>query len=274
MSGRTFNLANWNVRTTNDSDNSVRLERVTAIICRELERAVIEICALTEVRRPKSGNIVEKSHTIFWSGGQDKNACVGFAVSNKLENITPQPINDRLITCRIDLQNGNFLILVSAYTPTMQRTVEEKELFYENLGECMRRAKDDSIFILGDFNPRVCDDWQSWPIVMGKHGVGKMNTNGPMLLEFITGTIFQLNNHLKTTWTHARSRHWRQLDHILVNSKARVFVKITKASLTADCFTDHRLLICKCKISAVKKKGNSKPPKEFDTTMTKERKET
>ena len=158
LSGRTFNLANWNVRTTNDSDNSVRLERVTAIICRELERAVIEICALTEVRRPKSGNIVEKSHTIFWSGGQDKNACVGFAVSNKLENITPQPINDRLITCRIDLQNGNFLTLVSAYTPTMQRTVEEKELFYENLGECMRRAKDDSIFILGDFNPRVCDD--------------------------------------------------------------------------------------------------------------------
>ena len=206
---------------------------------------------------------------------------MGFAVSNKLENITPQPINGRLMTCRIDLQNGNFLTLISAYAPTMQRTVEEKELFYEHLGECMRRAKDDSIFILGDFNARVGNDWQSWPIVMGKHGVGKMNTNGLMLLEFctrfqlvITGTIFQLKNHLKTTWMHARSRHWHQLDHILVNSKARVFVKITKASLTADCFTDHRLLICKCKISAVKKKGNSKPPKKFDTTMTKERKET
>ena len=202
---------------------------------------------------------------------------MGFAVSNKLENITPQPINDQLMTCRIDLQNGNFLTLISAYAPTMQRTVEEKERFYENLGECMRRAKEDSIFILGDFNARVGNDWQSWPIVMGKHGVGKMNTNGLMLLEFctrfqliITGIIFQLKNHLKTTWMHARSRHWHQL----VNSKARVFVKITKASLTADCFTDHRLLICKCKISAVKKKGNSKPPKKFDTTMTKERKET
>lgn len=80
------------------------------------------ICALTEVRRPNSGNIVEKSHTIFWSGGQDKNAGVGFAVSNKLENFTPQPINDRLMTCRIDLQNGNFLTLISAYAPTMQRT--------------------------------------------------------------------------------------------------------------------------------------------------------
>ena len=71
-----------------------------------------------------------------------------------------------------------------------------------------------------------------------------------------------------------RSRHWHQLDHILVNSKAKVFVKVTKASLTADYFTDHILLICKCQISAVKKKDNSKPPKKFDTTMIKERKET
>ena len=205
---------------------------------------------------------------------------MGFAVSNKLENTTPQPINGRLMTCRIDSHNGNSLTLISAYAPTMQRTVEEKELFYENLGECIRRAKDDSILILGDFNARVGNDWQSWAIVMGKHGVGKMNTNELMLLEFctrfqliITGTVFQLKNHLKTTWMHMRSRHWHQLDHILANSKARVFVKITKASLTADCFTDHRLLMCKCKISAVKKKGNLKPPKKLDTTMTKERKE-
>ena len=77
LSGRTFNLATWNVRTTNDSDNSVRPER----------------------------------------------AGVGFAVFNKLENITPQPINDRLMTCRIDLHNGNFLTLINAYAPTMQRTV-------------------------------------------------------------------------------------------------------------------------------------------------------
>ena len=88
----------------------------------------------------------------------------------------------------------------------------------------------ESVFILGDFNARVGNDWQSWAIVMGKHVVGKMNTNGLMLLEFctrfqliITGTIFQLKNHLKITWMHARSRHWHQLDLILVNSKAMVF---------------------------------------------------
>ena len=105
----------------------------------------------------------------------------------------------------------------------------------------MRRAKDDSIFILGDFNARFGNDWQSWPTVMLKHGVGKMNTSGLILLEFctrfqliITGTIFQLKNHVKTTWMHPRSRHWHQLDHTLVYSKARVFVKITNLKLVSQ----------------------------------------
>ena len=71
-------LGAWNVRTTNDGDGSLRPERATALICRELEHANIDICALSEVRRPGTGNIVERSHTIFWSGGSERTAGVGF----------------------------------------------------------------------------------------------------------------------------------------------------------------------------------------------------
>lgn len=67
-------LGVWNVRTTNDSDGSIRPERATAIICKELDKAAIDICALSEVRRPGSGNLVEKSPTIFWSGSDKKEA--------------------------------------------------------------------------------------------------------------------------------------------------------------------------------------------------------
>ena len=59
-----LNLVAWNVRTTNDSEDSIRPEFATAIICREIERANVDISALSEVRRPDSGNIKEKSHTI------------------------------------------------------------------------------------------------------------------------------------------------------------------------------------------------------------------
>ena len=46
-----LNLAAWNVCTINDSADSCRPERATAIISRELATANIDICALSEVRR-------------------------------------------------------------------------------------------------------------------------------------------------------------------------------------------------------------------------------
>ena len=74
-----------------------------SVICREVEKACIDICALSEVRRPGPGNIVERSHAIFWSGGIEKSAGVGLAISNKLvtRGINPIPINDRLMPVRI-----------------------------------------------------------------------------------------------------------------------------------------------------------------------------
>ena len=116
-----LNLAAWNVRTTNDSVNSIRPERATAIICRALQEADIDICELSDVRRPGPGNIKERSHTIFWSGGEDKTAGVGFAVCNKLSNINPIRISDRIMTARVELENNSYLTLISVYGPTMQR---------------------------------------------------------------------------------------------------------------------------------------------------------
>ena len=100
-------LGAWNVRTTNDSDASIRPEPATAIKCKELEKSSIDICALSEVRRPGTGNLVEKSHTIFWSGSDKKEAGVGFAIRNKLliqSDLNPIPINDRLSTLRVLLK--------------------------------------------------------------------------------------------------------------------------------------------------------------------------
>lgn len=67
-----------------------------AIICQELENAHIDICALSEVRCPVSGNIVDRSRTIFWSGSEERTAGVGVAISNKLlaQGINPVPINE------------------------------------------------------------------------------------------------------------------------------------------------------------------------------------
>ena len=276
-------LGAWNVRTTNDSDGSIRPERATAIICKELDKAAIDICALSEVRRPRTGNLVEKSHTIFWSGSDKKEADVGFAIRNDLLNqsdLNPIPINDRISTLRVMLKNDDYLTLISVYGPTMQRTQEEKEQFYEQLGDCLEDARNDRIVVLGDLNARVGKDWSSWPSVIGKHGVGNMNSNGLMLLEFcsryqlcVMGTMFQMKNSLKTTWQHPRSKHFHQIDHVLANTHAKQYINVTKIDPEADCLTDHKLLTSNCNFRIQHKKKGLKPPKKFDITLTSEKKQ-
>ena len=94
---------------------------------------------------------------------------MGFAIRNELiskYDLNPNPINDRVSTLRIMLKENDYLTLISVYGPTMQRTQEEKEQFYEQLGDCLDDARNDKIIVLGDLNARVGNDWSSWPSVM------------------------------------------------------------------------------------------------------------
>ena len=205
-----------------------------------------------------------------------RTAGVGFAVSNWLaaQGISPTPISDRLMSMRIQLKGGDNLTLISVHAPTMQRLQEGKEQFYEMLGSCVSAAEMDSVIILGDFNARVGSDWKSWPNVIGKYGVGKMNSNGLILLEFCTrfqlsimGTMFQLKDSLKNTWQHLRSKHWHQLDHVLSNKVAKSYVTLTNVNRAANCFTDHKLLMSKCLFSIKNKKRGTRLPKKTGHTL-------
>ena len=85
--------------------------------------------------------------------------------------------------------------------------------------------------------------------------------------------MFQLTNRLKSTWQHLCSKHWHQLDHVIANKEAKQQITVTKVNLTADCFTDYKLLVCKCRFSIKPKKNGAKPPKKLNTNVNSERKE-
>jgi len=161
---------------------------------------------------------------------------------------------------------------------------ETKEAFYEDLNRVVSEVNSrDKLIILGDFNGRVGVDHSSWPNVLGRHGTGKCNSNGLMLLSLcaqhqltITNTIFQQADKFKNTWMHPRSRQWHMLDYVIVRQRDRCDVHITCCMRGAECWSDHRLLRTKINIQLAwkKKTARDKPLWKLNITRLIPNKET
>ena len=251
-------LSSWNVRTLNDSAESSCPERKTALVARELQRYGIDIAALSETKLHGEGQLTEAAagYSFFWKGKPEGERCeagVGFAIrSSLLPKLTklPNGINERIMSCRFSLNRGQNVTMLSIYAPTMTQSAENKEKFYEELRNFLYSVpRQDKLILMGDFNARVGNDIESWKGVLGSHGIGKMNSNGLLLLslcqEFqlaITNTMFRLKNIHKGTWMHPRSNTWHMLDYVIVRQQHMVDVRITRVMRGADCWTDHRMV--------------------------------
>ena len=58
---------------------------------------------------------------------------------------------------------------------------ENKEAFYNQLANVLIH-RTDKLLLIGDFNARIGREHDKWPLVMGKNGIGKCNSNGELLL--------------------------------------------------------------------------------------------
>ena len=155
------------------------------------------------------------------------------------------------------------------YAPTLSATPVTKNMFYENLASIIKSISSRvQIILLGEFNARVGADHDSWPSCLGHFGVGKMNENGQRLQVFfafhdlcITNSFFRNKPQHKVSWRNPRSKHWHQLDLILVRCAAIKSVLHTRSHHSADCDTDHSMACCKIrmqpkKFHSTKKMGN------------------
>ena len=264
-------------------DSSSRPERRTALVARELARYKIDIAALSETRLAGEGQLKEASsgYTFFWKGrepSERRESGVGFAIKNKVLQMldgTPIAVSDRLMHMRLPLTHDRFATIISVYAPTMTNPAHIKEVFYAELNSLIRSVpRDDKLLILGDFNARVGQDHaHTWANIIGRHGVGSLNSNGLLLLELcaehnltVMNTMFRLKNKHKTTWMHPRSHHWHLLDYLLVRQRDRKDVHVTRAMRGADCGTDHHMVRSKITLLIRKKtrKTGGCPSKRFN----------
>jgi len=253
-----------------DDLQAINDARKTSVINDELVRLQVDIATLQETRLADSGTLREKDFTFFWQGKSAEDTRehgVGFAVRNSLLGmIEPcQQGTERLLSLRLNTTTGP-VNLISVYAPTLSASKETKDEFYDQLDSLIQRIpKDEQLLLLGDFNARVGADHDSWPSCLGKFGVGKLNENGQRLLEMcsyhdlcITNSFFQTKPQQKVSWRHPRSKHWHQLDLIIIRRSALRCVLFTRTFHSADCDTDHSLVCCKIKLQP-KKIHRSRP---------------
>ena len=154
----------------------------------------------------------------------------------------PRPVSDRIM--RLPLSKDNFAKIISVYAPTMTNPDENKEAFYNQLASVRSDIpRTDKLLLIGDFNARIGRDNDKWPLVIGKHGIGKCNSNCELPLalcsEFeliVTNTMFKQKDERKTTWMHSRSRHWHMTDFVITRCRDKM------AMHGANCWTDHQML--------------------------------
>ena len=253
--------------------------RKTAIIDRELKRLNVDVAALQETRLADTGSVSEANFTFFWQGlrPEDRRLYgVGFAVNNKLlkKISTPQGISERIMTMQLTTKSGT-IHLISAYAPTLAAESEVKDKFYEDLQKAFKQIPEkEDVFILGDFNARVGSEQETWPTCLGHFGMGKMNENGQRLLEFcsnnhlcITNTFYNGKDRHRVSWRHPRSGHWHQIDFVIVRKRDLNSVKSTRSFHSADCNTDHLLILTKTKLIS-KSTHRSERPKKPKINLT------
>ncbi|XP_068757900.1 uncharacterized protein [Montipora capricornis] len=141
-----FTLGAWNVQTRLDRARTLRTERRTALVAKELQRYPIDIAALSETRLADEGSMKEEGggYTFLWEGkpqAEDRIHGVGFAIRTALLQNTPAlpvGINERLMKVRIPLSKIRYVTAVSAYAPTLTSPDETKEQFYEQFDQVIR----------------------------------------------------------------------------------------------------------------------------------------
>ena len=109
---------------------------------------------------------------------------------------------------RLPIHDKKFATVLSVYAPTLQAETGVMEAFYRDLHTLLQQVDSkEKLFILGDFNARVGQDFELWKGVLGRYGFGNCNDNGRLLLEFcsehrlvITNTMLQQKDRFKATW--------------------------------------------------------------------------
>ena len=218
-----------------------------------MKRKGMGVLCVQETRwKGKKAREMGNGYKMYYAGEDGKKNGVGIILSPKMKcnvlEVTRE--SDRVIWMRLNV-DGRAVNVISAYAPQVGCNSQEKEDFWEQMEEVMQKiAENDVVWIGADFNGKVGEGNIGATEVMGKHGVGRRNEEGQMIVEFalannmaIVNTYFEKRHSRKITYTSGDRN--TQIDYILCR---RGDMKMTQ-----NCYVlpgeavakQHKVVVCK-----------------------------
>jgi exonuclease III len=134
--------------------------------------------------------MVSDGVSVFYSGGNKHEKGVGILLSQEVSKamISWEPINDRIITMRLQAQHTKVTI-IQGYAPTNAAIDQDKNEFYEQLQDILDAAPEHDLkIVMGDFNAQIGSDNTGWEETMGREATGDRTDNGERLLSYCSAT--------------------------------------------------------------------------------------
>jgi len=162
----------------------------------------------------------------------------------------------------LEQKGGHVANLFSAYAPTLPTPDDAKDEFYNQLDQIISLTPcKHKLIMMGDFSAPVGCDHQAWEKVLGRHGIGKENSNGNWLLSLctvhklmITNMMFQQRDSHKISWMHPCSRHWHLLDYVIVRQRGTADLNLTQSLCGSTCWSDHCMICSKLALQLAPKR--------------------
>ena len=233
-----------------------------------MERRNVDILCLQESKwkESKARNIGGR-RKIFYNGADERKNGIGIVLREELAEsvLEVKRVSDKLMAMKLEV-NGSILNIVSAYAPQVNKSMEKKNDFWEDLDGLIESiSKEKRIDLGADLNGHVGEENIGDEEIMGRYGAGTRNKEGSIVVDFgkrmdlaIVNTYFKKKDEHRVTYKSGGKS--TQVDYVMCRRRNLKEMCDCKIIVNECVAKQHRMVVCKMALMAKKKKAEKVKP--------------
>ncbi|XP_063601080.1 craniofacial development protein 2-like [Penaeus indicus] len=234
-----------------------------------MERRKVDVLCVQETRwKGEKARVIGGGCKIWYRGDDGQRNGVGVVVRGDLvDNVVEvERISDRLMTMKLEV-NGILINIVCAYAPQVGCDEKEKEAFWADMYETVEKIPRCERLVIGaDLNAHVGEGNTNDKEVMGKHGFGRRNAEGQMVVDFakrwelmVSNTMFVKRSQQKVTYSSGGKS--TQVDYVLVRRERMRNVWDTEVIVGESVAKQHRMVVSRLVMWAKWRRAEKREPR-------------